>query len=157
MDEEYDDETVSSVSSSSSGPEVGEQLRMSDIDDELIEKYSNVSKQNLDALVAAGVEPKLIPTMVEKLADYRYINTLDDLIDGQYIRWIKYPPTTLARGALLCYVIFSNNGGDDVLLCATPFKRYFHMDVPAGPIFQKLTETEHDIINIIAYMEHNNL
>lgn len=132
-------------------------LSDSEIDDEILERYAQIPEQIYDALVVAGVPHKDLGKMVKKLEKYQYVPMLDDLVEGQYIRWIKYgkdDTISLAKGAILNYVT-TDDTNKEMLLCKTPFNRYFSIDVPRGPIFQKLTDTDFELARAIQFIEEN--
>ena len=82
----------------------------------------------------------------KKLKEYRYIDELQELHIGAYIRWIKFDTNdtiSITNGAILTDVLFENN---IQLLVRNNMNRFFKINFNDNLIFQKLTNQEKIIL-----------
>jgi len=92
-------------------------------------------------------------TMFESLQNYRYIDNLNDLRDGSYIRWIhvttKDEDLLLNKGAIFCNVNITDKGAG--IVCKSMLNRKYFILTPIDEyiIFQKLSNQEIVILNAI--------
>jgi hypothetical protein len=82
---------------------------------------------------------------LKKLKDYKYIDEMDDLKYGSYIRWIPLEDPTniyLTQGAIFCDMKIVDDGV--FCLCKNHgFKsRHFQIAMDKNLIFQRLTDQE---------------
>ena len=80
-----------------------------------------------------------------KLKDYKYVDEMNDLYYGTFIRWIPIEDPTniyLTKGALFCEIKVTDNG----LYCVCKNfgfpNRHFQISMDKNLIFQRLTEQE---------------
>ena len=86
---------------------------------------------------------------LKKLKEYRYINNINDLNYGCYIRWINLKNIEnlkLTNGGFICDIKI--NEGIEIL-CRNNFNKLFQLRFDENLIFQKLTEQEKIILNVI--------
>ena len=86
---------------------------------------------------------------LKKLKEYRYINNINDLNYGYYIRWINLKNVEnlkLTNGGFICDIKI--NDGIEIL-CRNNFNKLFQLRFDENLIFQKLTEQEKIILNVI--------
>lgn len=92
-------------------------------------------------------------TMFESLQNYRYIDNLNDLRDGSYIRWIHVTTEDedllLNKGAIFCNVNITDKGAG--IVCKSMLNRKYFILTPIDEyiIFQKLSNQEIVILNAI--------
>ena len=82
----------------------------------------------------------------KKLKEYRYIDEINELHIGAFIRWIKFQSNneiTITNGALLTDVLFEDN---IQILLKNNTNRFFRVDFNNNLIFQKLTDQEKIIL-----------
>ena len=85
-----------------------------------------------------------------KLKDYRYINEINDINYGFYIRWINLKDIddlNLNRGAFISEIKITDNG--IVIICKTRFNRHFQIKFDENLIFQKISQQEQIILKIL--------
>ena len=86
----------------------------------------------------------------KKLKGYRYVEELQELHIGSYIRWIKLKESNavkkLTNGAILCDVRIEDN---ILLVCKNNMNRIFNVNMSENLIFQKLTDQEKIILYAI--------
>lgn len=82
----------------------------------------------------------------KKLKEYRYIDEIQELHIGAFIRWIKFKSDneiSITNGALLTDVLFEDN---IQLLLKNNTNRFFRVNFNENLIFQKLTDQEKIIL-----------
>ena len=86
------------------------------------------------------------------LKEYRYVDELDEIKIGGYIRWFNLTKTenvSLTNGGI---VIDIKNGKDDILIvCKNSMNRIFSLCLNRCIVFQKLSAQEQILIKIIDY------
>ena len=102
-----------------------------------IKKNKNLIIQELPVTIKFKNELK------KKLKNYRYIDEIDELHIGTYIRWIKikdtYTDLKLTNGGILLDVLFQNN---IYLQIKNNMNQIFQINFNENLIFQKLTHQE---------------
>lgn len=84
-----------------------------------------------------------------KLKEYRYINNINDLNYGSFIRCInlnKIENLSLNNGGFVCDIKI-NNGVE--ILCRNNYNKFFQIKFDENLIFQKLTDQEKIILNVL--------
>jgi len=92
-------------------------------------------------------------TIMNSLIEYKYIDEIPDLDYGHYIRWIplKDPSNIkLTNGGILCDIKVNDQVS---LLCKNKLNRFFQIKMDECLIFQKLSEQEKIILNVINYLK----
>ena len=82
----------------------------------------------------------------KKLKEYRFIDEINELHIGAFIRWIKLESDnqiSITNGALLMDVLFEDN---IQLLLKNNMNRFFRVNFNDNLIFQKLTDQEKIIL-----------
>ena len=96
------------------------------------------------------ITKKEFTNLNKKLKGYRYVEELQELHIGSYIRWIKLKESNaemkLTNGALLCDVRIEDN---ILLVCKNNMNRIFNVNMSENLIFQKLTDQEKIILYAI--------
>lgn len=91
----------------------------------------------------------------EKLKEYRYIDELDEIKIGSYIRWFNLnkaqeSDVKLTNGGI---IIDLNNSDDDIIIvCKNSMNRIFCLKMNHCLIFQKMNQQEKILIKIIDYV-----
>lgn len=87
------------------------------------------------------------------LKDYRYVDEIDEIKIGGYIRWFnlkKMENLKLTNGGI---VVDIDNGVDDInIICKNNFNRLFTVQLNKSIIFQKISYQEKILIKIIDYV-----
>ena len=90
---------------------------------------------------------------INKLIDYVYVDDLDDIKIGSYIRWINIKDPNnikLTNGGLLCEIKYLDDGCHLVL--KNNFNKMMQINMEYNLIFQKLSNQEKIILNVIDYL-----
>jgi len=102
-----------------------------------------IREMNLNVLKELQLSKKDTLELVRKLNEYKYVDEMNELKYGAYLRWVPIDDPTniyLTQGALFCEMKIT----DDGVFCICKnygFKsRYFQISMDKNLIFQKLTE-----------------
>ena len=101
------------------------------------------------------ITKKELGNLTKKLKGYRYVEELQELHIGCYIRWVKLKNVEdeikLTNGALLCDIKIEDN---ILLVCKNNMNRIFNVNMSENLIFQKLTDQEKIILYAIDYLNN---
>ena len=114
-----------------------------------------IGAEKMRQLMQLGLGSSVLADYAYKLRDYRYVDDLNGLTHGAYIRWIdlKNPERLcLARGAIICDIKIGQKGVS--LLCKTqPNPAMFHVNMDEVVVFQRLSQQERVILSAMDYLE----
>ena len=114
-----------------------------------------IGAEKMRQLMQLGFNTAVLADYAHKLRDYRYVDDLNGLTHGAYIRWIdlKNPERlSLARGAIICDIKIGQNGVQ--LLCKThPSPAMFHVIMDEAVIFQRMSQQERVILAAMDYLD----
>lgn len=87
-----------------------------------------------------------------KLSNYRFIDKVDDITYGSYIRWINFddPDNKLKIGGYVCDIIIKPSG--IIILCKNRTRRMFQLNMSKCVIFQILSEQENIVLSTLEYI-----
>ena len=137
--------------------------------------HSEIKKKKNDILQKLQLKGTVLKTMHATLIGYKYIDNIDELTVGRYVRWIslKRPDhISLTNGAHVCNISIQNyadadhndNDSDDdedqecktcvrckVVRNGKPL--FFNLNFDESLVFQKITEQEWIILDALAALE----
>ena len=136
--------------------------------------HSEIKKKKNDILQKLQLKGTVLKTMHATLIGYKYIDNIDELTVGRYIRWIslKRPDhISLTNGAHVCNINIQNYADDDdddnedqdkhqecktcvrckVVRNGKPL--FFNLNFDENLVFQKITEQEWIILDALAALE----
>ena len=135
--------------------------------------HSEIKKKKNDILQKLQLKGTVLKTMHATLIGYKYIDDIDDLAVGRYVRWIslKRPDhISLTNGAHVCNINIQNYADDDdddedqdkhqecktcvrckVVRNGKPL--FFNLNFDENLVFQKITEQEWIILDALAALE----
>lgn len=90
----------------------------------------------------------------KKLKQYRYVTDLVDLKEGTFIRWIKLTSPDniyLTNGGIIVNTKITNKGIN--IVCKNNYNRIFQIKFDECLIFQKLTNQELVILDVMEHLE----
>ena len=93
--------------------------------------------------------------LFKKLKDYKYVDEMDDLKYGTYLRWIPLEDPTninLSKGALFCETKITDNGVFCVCKNIGFSSRHFQIALDKNLIFQKLTNQELVLLSALDHL-----
>jgi hypothetical protein len=114
-----------------------------------------ILEMNLKIINELQLERKESLELMKKLKGYRYIDELDDLKYGTYLRWIPlHSPSNIyiAKGALFCEYKIKEDGV--YLICKNfgfPYK-HFQFKLDENLVFQKLTDQELVLLSALDHL-----
>ena len=114
-----------------------------------------IKQQKNDMLQKLQLPRDKLKTFHKKLQNYRYCSDLKDLQYGYYLRWIRLTnpdKITLTNGGILCEVKFVKKQAIH-LLCKNTRNMIFQFKFDECLVFQKLTQQEHVILNVLDYLD----
>ena len=130
------------------------------LDDETNETLLNfttdkIRDMNLNILKELHLTKQDTLDILQKLRDYKYVDEMNELKYGAYIRWIPIEDPTnihLTKGAIFCEMKIT----DDGVFCVCKnygFKsRHFQISIDKNLIFQKLTDQELVLLSALDHL-----
>jgi len=123
---------------------------------EKIMNYSTkkIKQMNFDILKELHLSKEQTHLILEKLLDYVYIDELNDLREGTYLRWIdlKDPGRLeLSRGGIFCETKITDFGVQ--LVCKNHFGKHFQIKMDEHLLFRKLMGQESVLIQALDILE----
>ncbi len=117
------------------------------------EKMDKIKKGILQGL---NLPKTLIKEYLDKLNGYIYLDEMNHLKYGSFIRYIpitdpEYLP--LHSGGILCEVKVVDDGISLVCKSAGPFPRHFQLKFDEHLVFQKLTKQEMILVQTMDYLK----
>ena len=91
------------------------------------------------------------------LTHYRYVDEIDELRYGSYIRWFnisKPKSLKLLNGGFI--VDIKNNNNDIIILCKNSLNKFFNLKMGECIIFQKNTKQEVILIKILDHLKSDD-
>ena len=130
------------------------------LDDESNELLLNfttkkIKEMNLNILKELQLSKKETLELLNKLQEYKYIDEMNELKYGSYIRWIPIEDPNdiqLTKGALFCEMKITDNGV--FCICKNygfPI-RHFQISMDKNLIFQKLTDQEMVLLSALDHL-----
>ena len=131
------------------------------LDNENNENIMNLTTQkilemNLNILKELHLDKQTTLNYLKKLKEYRYIDEINDLKHGAFIKWIpitdpSYLP--LHHCGMICEIKITDNGV--FITCKNFMHRHYTFKMDECLIFQKLTSQEKVIIYALDHLEQN--
>jgi len=114
-----------------------------------------IRDMNLNILKELHLSKQDTLELLKKLRDYKYVDEMNELKYGAYIRWIPIEDPTnihLTKGAIFCEMKIT----DDGVFCVCKnygFKsRHFQISIDKNLIFQKLTDQELVLLSALDHL-----
>ena len=116
----------------------------------------NILEMNLNILKELHLDKQTTLNYLKKLKEYRYIDEINDLKHGAFIKWIpitdpSYLP--LHHCGMICEIKITDNGV--FITCKNFMHRHYTFKMDECLIFQKLTSQEKVIIYALDHLEQN--
>jgi len=118
--------------------------------------YEKIASDKNTILQQLHLPKELLKTLGKQLKTYRYVDSLDDLRYGSYIRWISLKhkakdTVRLTNGGILCHL---KQVADDIhLVCKNSRGMLFQLNMTENIIFQKLNDQEQVILSALKYLD----
>jgi hypothetical protein len=130
------------------------------LDDESNENLLNfttekIREMNLKILNELHLSKKVTLELLSKLNEYKYVDEMNDLKYGTYIRWLPIEDPNniyLTKGAIFCELKITDNGVS--CICKNyGFKlKHFQIEMDKNLIFQKLTTQELVLLSALDHL-----
>jgi len=122
--------------------------------------YDKINNMKYNMLERLGMNDDELESMLHKLADYRYVEELQDIQHGAFIRYVpltskngQKEDIVLKNGGFICEVKILGSGVH--LLCRNHFRKIFQLKLDEVLIFQKLSNQEEIILSVFDYLSKN--
>ena len=116
---------------------------------------SKMREMNLKILKELHLSKKETQEIYNKLKDYKYVDEMNELKHGAFIRWIGIEDPEnlfLTNGAIFCELKITDNG---VFCVCKNFgfpPRHFQISIDKNLIFQKLTDQEKVLLSALDHL-----
>ncbi len=134
---------------------------MSALDNDANESILNlttkkITEMNLKILKEIHLTKEITTNYLKKLKGYRYVDEINELKHGSFIRWIPitnpdYLP--LHNCAMICEIKITDDG--ILITCKNFMHRHYTFKMEECLIFQKLTNQELVIITALDHLENS--
>ena len=112
--------------------------------------YKAIQEMNLKVLKELNMSKGETLDMIKKLKEYKYVDEINDLKYGSFIRWIPLTdPTNMVfhHAGMICEVKFTDS--DTIITCKNFMHRHYTIKLDECLIFQKFTNDEKILIEMI--------
>jgi hypothetical protein len=130
------------------------------LDNENNESVMNLTSKkireiNFNIIKELQLDKQTTLNYLKKIEDYRYVDEINDLKYGSFIRWISIAEPnnlSLSRCGLVCEIRITDNGV--IITCKNFMHRHYTFKMDECLIFQKLTSQEKVIIYALDHLDH---
>jgi len=130
------------------------------LDDESNETLLNftsdkIKEMNLNIIKELQLPRKETLDIMNKLREYKYVDEMNELKYGAYIRWIPIEDPTnihLTKGALFCEMKITDDGVFCVCKNYGYTQRHFQLSMDKNLIFQRLTDQELVLLSALDHL-----
>jgi hypothetical protein len=122
--------------------------------------YDKINTIKYNVLTRVGLEDDELESMLLKLSDYRYVEELQDIHHGAFVRYIPLTKNSskskqeneiiLKPGGFICDIKILGSGVQ--LLCRNHFRKMFQLRLDEVLLFQKLAKQEEIILSVFDYL-----
>ena len=127
------------------------------VDNEL--DYKKINQAKNDILQQLQLNRDSLKIMHKQLKAYRYIDSMEEVRYGSYIRWIKLnnpEDIKLTNGGIVVDIKvfkYEEEGIDEVhLVCRNRMNRLFQIKLNENIVFQKLNDQEQVLLSAMEYL-----
>jgi hypothetical protein len=126
--------------------------------------YKKINQAKNDILQQLQLSRDKLKTMHKQLKAYRYIDSMEEVRYGSYIRWIKLnnpEDIKLTNGGIVVDIkVFKYENDDDEdnnidevhLVCRNRMNRLFQIKLNENIVFQKLNDQEQVLLSAMEYL-----
>ena len=114
-----------------------------------------ITEMNLNIIKELQLPRKDTLDIMNKLRDYKYVDEMNELKYGAYIRWIPIEDPTnihLTKGALFCEMKITDDGVFCVCKNYGYTQRHFQLSMDKNLIFQRLTDQELVLLSALDHL-----
>jgi hypothetical protein len=122
--------------------------------------YDKINIIKYNVLTRIGLEEDELESMLLKLSDYRYVEELQDIHHGAFIRYVPLISNAIKSSNNADEIILKTGGficdvkilGTGVQLLCRNRRRLFQLRLDEVLLFQKLTKQEEIILSVFDYL-----
>ena len=130
------------------------------LDDETNENLFNfttkkILEMNLQVLKELHLDRNETLDILKKLKEYKYVDEMNDLKYGTYLRWIPISDPEnihLTKGAVFCELKITDNGVSCICKNYGFKSKHFKIEMDKNLIFQKLTTQEQVLLSALDHL-----
>ena len=114
-----------------------------------------ITEMNLNIIKELQLPRKNTIDIMNKLREYKYVDEMNELKYGAYIRWIPIEDPTnihLTKGALFCEMKITDDGVFCVCKNFGYTMRHFQLSMDKNLIFQRLTDQELVLLSALDHL-----
>ena len=114
-----------------------------------------IKEMNLQVLKELCLPKQYTLDILRKLKDYKYVDEMNELKYGAYIRWIniEIPDNIhLTKGAIFCEMKITDDGVFCICKNYGFNSRHFQISIDKNLIFQKLTDQELVLLSALDHL-----
>jgi hypothetical protein len=116
---------------------------------------SKIKDMNMKVLGELSLSKKEMQEYLNKLKGYKYIDEMNELKNGTYVRWISLidPENIfLTKGAIFCDTQITDDGV--MLICKNfgMYNKHFQIKMDESLIFRKLTDQEMILLSALDHL-----
>lgn len=115
--------------------------------------YAKMASIKNDILQKLQLPKEKLKTLHKQLKEYRYVDNIDDIRFGSYIRWIPLRNPNeikLTNGGIICDM--KTKDDSVIIICKNRMNRLFNLKLEESMIFQKLTSQEEVILSAMKFL-----
>jgi len=125
---------------------------LNELDEDKLNEYNSDKLNEFKEKILKDTEfnKKEIKHFLDVLKEYKYVDEIDELIIGRYLRWFNLnhiDNMKLNTGLILTNIEYTNN--DIILVCKNFRNKFFNLKMNECILFQKFTLKETLIIDIL--------
>ena len=116
--------------------------------------YKKIKEMTHNMLTELELDANIFKNYLTKLKQYRYIDELNDLKIGAFIRWIPLADPEnihLTQGGIICDIKITDKG--IALVCKNFAHKHYHLNPDELMIFQKLSGQEQVLLAALDYLD----
>ena len=113
-----------------------------------------IKKIKMDVLKDFAFSRQVLLDYMNKLKDYRYIDSMNEFNYGRSIRWIQLTNVedlSLKKGGVFCELSITDSGV--YITCKTFYNTYFKIKMDECLLFQKLSDQELVLLKALDHLE----
>jgi len=120
--------------------------------------FDKINNTKYNVLQRIGMNHDELEPMLLKLSNYRYVEELQDIQNGAFIRYIPLisknnkneSDIVLKNGGFICDIKILSSGAH--LMCRNHFRKIFQLKLDEVLIFQKLNNQEEIILSVFDHL-----
>ena len=116
---------------------------------------TKIMEMNLNIIKELHLEKSVTIDYMKKLKDYRYIDEINELIHGSFIKWIPITDPTylpLNQCGIISAINITDNGV--FIVCKNFMHRHYTFKMDETLIFQKLSNQEKILLSALDHLEN---